>query len=116
MNSYHSSQRQGSARPYSKFTTHGEKFGFKRSLLPTTQQYFTQIAPLELKGGGDWRDAICPFHDDKSPSLRVNIEKGCFACMACGTKGGDVLAFHMKLRGFSFIAAAKDLGAWEGGK
>jgi hypothetical protein len=37
--------------------------------------------------------------------------------MACGAKGGDVLAFHMQLNGLGFIAAAKSLGAWlEGGK
>jgi hypothetical protein len=33
--------------------------------------------------------------------------------MACGTRGGDVLAFHMRRYELGFIDAAKSLGAWE---
>ncbi len=108
----HHSTRGNATQRKNRPTNSGEKFSFKRSLLPTPAHYFEHIAHLHLKGSGVWRDAVCPFHDDKSPSLRVNIEKGCFACMACGVKGGDVLAYHMRLNGISFIAAAKDLGAW----
>lgn len=93
-------------------TSTGDKFAFKRELLPTPSHYFEHISPTPMKGGGVWRDALCPFHGDKTPSLRINIDKGAFACMACGVKGGDVLAFHMKLTGLSFIAAAKALDAW----
>lgn len=100
------------ARPHNKLTTNGEQFSFQRHLLPTPAHYFEHIAQIQLKGGGTWRDGLCPIHGDKSPSLRVNIDKGAFACMACGAKGGDVLAFHMQLHNLSFIAAAKALGAW----
>jgi DNA primase len=55
---------------------------------------------------------VCPFHDDARPSLRVNVETGGYRCMACGTKGGDVLAFHRARYGLSFMQAARDLGAW----
>lgn len=34
--------------------------------------------------------------------------------MACGVKGGDVLAFHMQHNGMDFVQAARDLGAWSG--
>jgi hypothetical protein len=105
--------RRGNAYPRAnKATSTGEKFSFQRAALPTPPNYFQHVAKLELKGGGEWRDALCPFHGDKSPSLRVNIVKGAFCCMACGAKGGDVLAFHMQLNGLGFIAAAKSLGAW----
>jgi hypothetical protein len=33
--------------------------------------------------------------------------------MACGARGGDVLAFHMQRYELRFIDAAKALGAWE---
>jgi hypothetical protein len=112
MNSTHSTQRQGGARPYNKLTTNGEKFGFKRALLPSTWVYLNQIIKLPYKGNGAWVTAVCPFHDDTSPSLRINLEKGAFACLACGAKGGDVLAFHMQLHNMGFIAAAKAIGAW----
>jgi len=33
--------------------------------------------------------------------------------MACGVRGGDVLAFHMQRHEMRFADAAKSLGAWE---
>jgi DNA primase len=86
---------------------------FIRGYLPDPDKYF-DLQQIGLKGKGDWRDALCPFHDDRKPSLRINILKGAYRCMACGAHGGDVLAFHMHLHGKGFIEAAKDLGAWRG--
>jgi len=85
---------------------------FIRDRLPPSQTYFDSIG-LKLHGRGSWRDALCPFHDDAKPSLRVNVERGGWRCMACGVHGGDVLAFHMRRYGLGFIQAAKVLGAWE---
>ena len=44
--------------------------------------------------------------------MRINTESGAFVCMACGAKGGDVLAYYMQAHGLEFIDAAKALGAW----
>lgn len=87
-------------------------FPFRRDRLPKPAEYYA-AQKLKLLGGGVWRNALCPFHQDTAPSLRVRLETGAFRCMACGTAGGDVLAFHRKKYGLSFTAAAKDLGAWE---
>ncbi len=84
---------------------------FVRSLLPTPTEYY-KTQSIELKGRGEWRDAICPFHADTKPSLRVKAENGAYRCMVCGARGGDVLAFHQHLHNLSFIQAAKSLGAW----
>jgi DNA primase len=43
-------------------------------------------------------DDTLPFHDDTNPSLSINLNIGCFNCFACGTKGGDLIAFHMKFK------------------
>ena len=32
--------------------------------------------------------------------------------MSCGEKGGDVLAFHMRVHGTEFVATARELGAF----
>jgi DNA primase len=85
---------------------------FERTGLPEPVDYFEKSG-VPLIGRGSWRSALCPFHNDHSPSLRVNTETGAFRCMACGAKGGDVLAFHRKRYGLSFVQAARDLGAWE---
>jgi DNA primase len=86
---------------------------FLRDRLPDPAVYYVTTAGLRLIGRGKWRSALCPFHADTHPSLRVNIESGAYRCMACGTHGGDVLAFHRARYGLSFAAAARDLDAWE---
>ena len=87
---------------------------FSRKALPEAITYYEQQG-IKLKSSGAWRDAICPFHQDTKPSLRVNVERGSYRCMACGARGGDVLAFHMQKHGLGFIQAIKELGAWIGG-
>ena len=85
---------------------------FQREMLPEPCGYFEREG-VRLIGRGRWRSALCPFHDDHNPSLRVNVETGAFRCMTCGSKGGDVLAFHRARHGLSFVQAARDLGAME---
>ena len=90
---------------------HSRAGHFRRELLPDAVGYFEQSG-LRLMGRGRWRSAVCPFHDDHTPSLRVNMETGAFRCMACDAKGGDVLAFHRLRYGLMFKEAAQALGAW----
>ena len=84
---------------------------FVRNALPPAIPYY-QSQGIEPKGKGAWLDALCVFHKDTKPSLRINVEKGAYRCMACGARGGDILAFHMHRHGLGFIAAAKELNAW----
>lgn len=84
---------------------------FRRDLLPDPLIYYASEG-VELRGRGAWRDAVCPFHADTTPSLRVHAESGAYKCMACGAHGGDALAFHMQRHGLRFVEAARALGAW----
>lgn len=88
--------------------------GFDRARLPSPSNYFDQQG-LKLTGGGEWKNALCIFHDDHKPSLRVRLDTGGFRCMVCGAHGGDVLAFHQLRYGLTFKQAAQQLGAWIGG-
>ena len=83
---------------------------FDRNLLPETVGYF-EADGLALQGRGKWRTTECKFHGG-SDSMRINLASGGWCCMSCGEKGGDVLAYHMKLHGLEFVEAAKQLGAW----
>lgn len=47
---------------------------------------------VSLKKQGPEMVGICPFHEDKNESLKVNDSKQIFKCFACGT-GGDVFDF-----------------------
>ena len=85
---------------------------FQRDWLPDPEEYYDEQG-IELRGNGEWRSALCPFHDDNRPSLRVHVENGAFRCMACGEHGGGVLDFHMQFHKMDFKRAAKDLGAWD---
>jgi DNA primase len=90
--------------------THAGRFQFRRERLPSPSEYFSG---QNLKvSGGEWKSALCPFHSDTNPSLRVRLDTGAFRCMACGAHGGDVLAFHIQRHGLRFDAAVKALGAW----
>ena len=89
-----------------------QRFAFNRDLLPRPADYYA-VEGVKLLGYGGWRDALCPFHKDTTPSMRVFVEIGAFRCMVCGAHGGDVLAFHIRRYGMRFIEAAKALGAWE---
>ena len=50
----------------------------------------------------------CPFHQDESPSLSVNLSAGLFHCFACGSKGNGFDLF-MKVRGCDFKTALHEL-------
>ena len=92
-----------------------QRFPFNRDRLPQPAEFYAGEG-INLLGSGAWRSALCPFHKDKNPSLRVFFDTGAFRCMVCGAKGGDVLAFYMLRHGLRFIDAAKALGAWEAAK
>lgn len=56
---------------------------------------------------------ICPFHDDRHPSLRVRTDKQYYKCFACG-QGGDVFSFVQEIEGIGFREALLKLAAWYG--
>lgn len=48
--------------------------------------------------------AICPFHQEKTPSLSLEPAKGLYHCFGC-QKGGDVFDFVMETQALSFPEA-----------
>lgn len=50
---------------------------------------------VSLKKKGTSYFGLCPFHDDKNPSMSVSPEKKMFNCFSCGTKG-NVIYFVAK--------------------
>ena len=89
-----------------------QRFAFNRELLPHPADYYA-VEGVKLLGTGGWRNALCPFHKDTKPSMRIFFESGAYRCMVCGAHGGDVLAFHMQRHGLRFVESAKALGAWK---
>ncbi len=54
--------------------------------------------------------AICPFHDDKNPSLNISKEKQIYKCFSCGA-GGNALTFVQKYEKISFDEAVRKLAS-----
>ncbi len=63
---------------------------------------------VSLKKSGKNHIGLCPFHDDKNPSMHVNDEKGFFHCFSCGA-GGDVFGFLMRYSNIGFPEALREL-------
>lgn len=66
-------------------------------------------AYLELKPSGAGRfKALCPFHNEKTPSFTVNRDRQAFYCFGC-EKGGDTITFLRDLDGLNFREALQKL-------
>lgn len=75
--------------------------------LNFTAFYQGELQDLK-KSRGDEVMALCPFHDDREPSLSINLETGLWNCFGCGAKG-DALSFYMQRHGVDFKQALDDL-------
>lgn len=63
-----------------------------------------QFIPLNKKGAN--LEALCPFHADSHPSLKVSDAKGMYKCFVCG-EGGDALTFVKKYKNVEYVEALK---------
>ncbi len=67
---------------------------------------------ITLRPQGREHVGLCPFHDDRSPSLHVVTHKGnaFYKCFACGASG-NAIDFVMNFHRMDFPAAIRHLGA-----
>jgi DNA primase len=61
-----------------------------------------------LKKKGREFVGVCPFHDDKSPSMTVSPAKQFYYCFSCGA-GGNAIKFLMELQRQSFSEVVLEL-------
>lgn len=61
-----------------------------------------------VKKSGRGFVGLCPFHDDKNPSMHIDEDKGLFHCFSCGA-GGDIFGFYMRYNNVSFPEALSEL-------
>ena len=63
-------------------------------------------AKVIKKGNDFW--CCCPFHEEKTPSCKINDDLGSYYCFGCGAKG-DIFTIYTDLYNFSFPEAVKEL-------
>ena len=63
---------------------------------------------LPLKRAGKDFKALCPFHNEKTPSFYVSPSKQIYKCFGCG-EGGNVFSFLMAQEKLSFTEAVRML-------
>jgi DNA primase len=66
-----------------------------------------------LKRAGANFKALCPFHQEKTPSFMVSPSRQTFHCFGCGA-GGSVFRFVMEYEHVDFPAAVRKLAARAG--
>ncbi len=56
---------------------------------------------INLKPAGRYLKALCPFHEEKTPSFFIMPEKNTYTCYGCN-KFGDVFTFIQEIENISF--------------
>ncbi|MEM7626250.1 MAG: DNA primase [Planctomycetota bacterium] len=63
---------------------------------------------VNLRPKGKEFVGLCPFHDDKTPSMQVSPQKQIYKCFSCGA-GGDAFSFVMNYHKMGFVESLKYL-------
>ncbi len=61
---------------------------------------------VPVKAVGANFQALCPFHNEKTPSFVISPEKQIWHCFGCG-RGGDIFSFVMEKENLNFIEAMR---------
>ena len=70
-------------------------------------------AVTKVKRSGRSHMALCPFHQEKTPSLSIDPARGLFYCHGCH-KGGDVFTLVQETQGLTFPEALETLARQAG--
>lgn len=76
--------------------TQSEEIKSKLDIVEVIREY----TPVKAVGANF--QALCPFHNEKTPSFVISPDKQIWHCFGCG-RGGDVFAFVMEKEGLGFM-------------
>ncbi len=87
---------------------------FIETLLERTDIVEVVGSRVELKpaGRGEFK-ALCPFHNEKTPSFTVSSDKQFYHCFGCGAHG-TAIGFVMEYDGLEFPGAIEELASRAG--
>ncbi len=68
---------------------------------------------INIKKAGSGFTALCPFHNEKTPSFNISPSRGIYKCFGCG-ESGDIFTFIEKMEGLNFSQALEKLAKQTG--
>lgn len=77
-----------------------EEIKDRLDIVELAKQYMT------LRQAGRNLKAVCPLHQEKTPSLMVSPDKQIWHCFGCG-EGGDIFTLVQKMEGLDFYESLK---------
>lgn len=75
----------------------------EQAILSELISKYIEVKPV-IGGGTGSFVSLCPFHDDKNPSLRISDIKRLYHCFSCNA-GGDVISFVKEFEKLSYKEA-----------
>lgn len=67
-----------------------------------------------LKRAGRLFQACCPFHEESTPSFKVDPDRGTWRCYGACAEGGDVISFIQQADNADFMEALKTAASFAG--
>ncbi len=64
---------------------------------------------IQINKKGSHYECCCPFHNEKTPSFKIDTRKNTWFCYGSCQEGGNALRFLMKYKNISFPEAIKEL-------
>ncbi len=86
--------------PAELIMSQAEEIKAKLDIVEVIREY------VNVKVAGANFQALCPFHNEKTPSFIISPDKQIWHCFGCG-RGGDVFSFVMEKEGLSFPEALR---------
>lgn len=84
-----------------------DKIKERLSIVDVISSYITVS-----KAGKNFK-ARCPFHNEKTPSFYISLDRGMYYCFGCGAKG-DIFSFVEHFEGTDFLGSLKILATRAG--
>lgn len=77
-------------------------------IIDVFQNAFRNTKNTDVQMSGVNGKALCPFHDENTPSFNLNTVTGTYHCFGCG-ESGDVISLIMETNGGNFTDAIEYL-------
>ncbi|NSW88454.1 DNA primase [bacterium] len=86
-----------------------EKYSDKDDILSKTSlKEYIDKNWSECKKSGSGYKVLCPFHDDKTPSMQVSDDKGLYHCFVCKA-GGNLIQFIKEFKNLTYPETLEEL-------